>query len=174
MQRWLLDRDAESKLTPRSVVVLDEAGLAGTVTLRAVLERVERAGGRAVLVGDVHQYESVEAGRGFAQLQEQGLQTAELSEMVRQREPTLAKAARMSVREPAQALQLLPVVEEKDSAARYARMARDFGGLSPSEQAQTLLLTGTHEAQRDINEQVRSSFGSRAPVNAFESSVPWI
>ncbi len=45
VQRWLLDRDAESKLTRHSVVVLDEAGLAGTSTLRAVLERVERATG---------------------------------------------------------------------------------------------------------------------------------
>jgi ATP-dependent exoDNAse (exonuclease V) alpha subunit len=172
VQRWLLDQNAESELTPRSVVVLDEAGLAGTVTLRAVLERVERAGGRAVLVGDVHQYESVEAGRGFAQLQEQGMQTAELSEMVRQREPTLAKAARMSVHEPAQALQLLPVVEGKDSAARHARMARDFGALSPSEQAQTLLLTGSHAARRDINERVRSELrlaGSGERVRVFRA-----
>jgi conjugative relaxase-like TrwC/TraI family protein len=159
VQRWLLDRNAESKLTPRSVVVLDEAGLVGTVTLRAVLERVERAGGRAVLVGDVYQYESVEAGRGFAQLQQQGMQTAELSQMVRQREPTLARAARLSVREPARALELLPVIEERDAAARHARMARDFGTLSASEQAQTLLLTGSHEARRDINERVRAELG---------------
>jgi conjugative relaxase-like TrwC/TraI family protein len=150
VQRWLLDPNADSKLTPRSVVVLDEAGLAGTVTLRAVLERIERAGARAVLVGDLYQYESVEAGRGFAQLQQQGMRTAELSQMVRQREPTLVRAARLSVREPARALQLLPLIEEKDAAARHARMARDFGALPPSEQAQTLLLTGSHDARRDI------------------------
>ncbi len=159
VQRWLLDPNAESKLTPRSVLVLDEAGLAGTVTLRAMLERVERAGARAVLVGDVYQYESVEAGRGFAQLQQQGMHTAELSEMVRQREPTLAKAARLSVREPARALQLLSVIQEQDAAARHARMARDFGALSPSDQAQTLLLTGSHKARRDINERVRAELG---------------
>jgi conjugative relaxase-like TrwC/TraI family protein len=159
VQRWLLDRNAESNLTPRSVVVLDEAGLAGTVTLRAVLERVERAGGRAVLVGDIYQYESVEAGRGFAQLQQHGMRTAELSQMVRQREPTLAEAARLSAREPGWALQLLPVIEEKEAAARHTRMASDFGTLSPSARAQTLLLTGTHEARRDINERVRARLG---------------
>ncbi len=100
------------------------------------------------------------------------MQTAELSEMVRQREPTLAKAARLSVREPARALQLLPVVEEKDSAARHARMARDFGALSPSEQAQTLLLTGSHEARRDINERVRAELrlaGSGERVRVFRA-----
>jgi conjugative relaxase-like TrwC/TraI family protein len=159
VQRWLLDRNAESKLGPGSVVVLDEAGLAGTSTLRAVLERVERTGARAVLVGDVHQYESVEAGRGFAQLQEHGMQTTELAHMVRQRDPSLAEAARRSVHEPAEALQLLPVIEERDSAARHARMAREFASLSSSVQAGTLLLTGSHEARRDINEQVRAELG---------------
>jgi ATP-dependent exoDNAse (exonuclease V) alpha subunit len=172
VQRWLLDQNAESKLTPHSVVVLDEAGLAGTVTLRAVLERVERAGSRAVLVGDVHQYESVEAGRGFAQLQQQGMQTGVLSQMVRQREPTLARAARLSVLDPARALQLLPVLEEEDAATRHARMARDFGALSPSERARTLLLTGSHEARRDINERVRSVLrlaGSGECVRVFRA-----
>jgi len=159
VRRWLLDRNAEAKLTPHSVVVLDEAGLAGTATLRAVLERVERAGVRAVLVGDIHQYESVEAGRGFAQLQQHGMQTAELSQMVRQREATLAEAARLSAQDPAQALQLLSVIEEKDSAVRHARMARDFGELSAPEQARTLLLTGSHEARRDLNERVRAQLG---------------
>jgi conjugative relaxase-like TrwC/TraI family protein len=172
VQRWLLDQNAESRLTSRSVVVLDEAGLAGTVTLRAVLERVERAGARAVLVGDLYQYESVEAGQGFAQLQQQGMQTAQLSQMVRQHEPTLAQAARLAVSEPARALQLLAVIEEKDAATRHARMARDFGALSPSERTQTLLLTGSHEARRDINERVRAELrlaGSGERIRVFRA-----
>jgi conjugative relaxase-like TrwC/TraI family protein len=156
VQRWLLDRNAESKLTPRSIVVLDEAGLAGTTTLRAVLERIDRAGARAVLVGDVNQYESVEAGRAFTQLQEHGMQTVELSEMVRQREATLAEAARLSVHHPEEALQRLPVIEEKDAAARHARIAGDFAALSESDRVETLLLTGSHEARRDINERIRA------------------
>ncbi len=172
VQRWLLDRNAESKLTSRSVVLLDEAGLAGTVTLSAVLERVERAGARAVLVGDIHQYESVEAGRGFAQLQQHGMQTAQLSQMVRQRDATLAEAAQLSVHDPAQALKLLPVIEEKDAAARHARMAENFGSLSPSAQAQTLVLTGSHEARRDINERVRAELrlaGSGERIRVFRA-----
>jgi conjugative relaxase-like TrwC/TraI family protein len=172
MQRWLLDRNAKSKLTPRSIVVLDEAGLAGTVTLRAVLERVERAGARAVLVGDVHQYESVEAGRGFAQLQQHGMQTAQLSQMVRQRDARLAEAARLSVQDPVQALKLLPVIEERDDGARHARMAEILASLSPSAQAQTLVLTGSHKARRDINERVRAELrlaGSGERIRVFRA-----
>jgi conjugative relaxase-like TrwC/TraI family protein len=159
VQRWLLDRKAESRLSPRSVVVLDEAGLAGTSTLRAVLERVDRIGARAVLVGDVHQYEAVEAGRGFSQLQEHGMQTADLSQMVRQRDPKLAEAARLSVHFPERALGLLPLIEERDAGVRHTQMAHDFGALSAVDQAQTLLLTGSHAARRDINERVRAELG---------------
>lgn len=159
VKRWLLDREAESKLTPFTVVLLDEAGLAGTSTLRAALERIERAGVRAVLVGDTQEYESVEAGRGFAQLQEHGMETTRLSQIVRQRNATLAEAARLSVDEPARALSLPPLIEDEDSAARHARMAEDFGVLSPAAQADTLLLTGSHEARRDINARVRTELG---------------
>ena len=159
VQRWLLDREAESLLSETSIVVLDEAGLAGIAMVCAVLDRVERAGARAVLVGDSHQYEAVEAGRGFAQLQQHGMQTADLSQMVRQRDPTLAEAASLSVHAPERALELLPIIEERDAAVRHARMAGDFGLLSPADQAQTLLLTGSHAARRDINQRVRAELG---------------
>lgn len=159
VQRWLLDPKAELRLSPRSIVVLDEAGLAGTSTLRAVLERVDRVGARTVLVGDVHQYEAVEAGRGFSQLQQHGMQTADLSQMVRQRDPTLAAAARLSVHSPERALGLLPLIEERDAAERHTQMAHDFAALSAADQAQTLLLTGSHAARRDINERVRAELG---------------
>jgi conjugative relaxase-like TrwC/TraI family protein len=159
VQRWLMRRDVESKLTPYSIVVLDEAGLTGTSKLRAVLARVERTGARAVLVGDIHQYESVEAGRGFAQLQERGMHTAVLLEMIRQREPGLAEAARRSLHEPEKALRLLPIIEVKDSTARHARIASEFAALVPEAQEQTLLLTGSHQARRDINLHVRAALG---------------
>ncbi len=159
LQRWLMKRDAEPALSSRSVVILDEAGLTGTATLRALLERVERGGARAVLVGDIHQYQSVEAGRGFAQLQQHGMMTAELTEMIRQRNARLAEAARASVDAPARALELLPVVEEEDSATRHQRIARDFASLSSTARAETLILTGSHEARRAINERVRAELG---------------
>lgn len=156
VKRWMLNTDARARLTPFSVVVVDEAGLTGTATLRSVLERVEEAGARAVLIGDTHQYESVEAGRGFAQLQEHGMSTARLSQMVRQQEAKLAEAARLAVDQPEKSLELLPTIEDADSASR---IARDFAALSPAAQVDTLLLTGSHKARRDINERVRAELG---------------
>jgi ATP-dependent exoDNAse (exonuclease V) alpha subunit len=44
---------------------------------------------RVLLVGDTRQHESVEAGRIFAQLQEAGMKTVRLDEIVRQKNPEL-------------------------------------------------------------------------------------
>jgi AAA domain-containing protein len=44
---------------------------------------------RVLLVGDTRQHEAVEAGRPYHQLQEAGMQTARLDEIVRQKAPAL-------------------------------------------------------------------------------------
>jgi ATP-dependent exoDNAse (exonuclease V) alpha subunit len=92
--------------------------------------------------------------------------------MIRQREATLAEAARLSVHHPEEALQRLPVIEEKDAASRHARIAGDFAALSPSERVETLLLTGSHEGRRDINERIRAELrlrGSGERIRAFQA-----
>jgi ATP-dependent exoDNAse (exonuclease V) alpha subunit len=50
---------------------------------------------RVLLVGDVRQHEGVEAGRPFAQLQEAGMHTVELHEILRQRNPDLRQAVEL-------------------------------------------------------------------------------
>src|SRR6202011_3846197 len=44
---------------------------------------------RVLLIGDVRQHQGVEAGRPFEQLQEAGMHTARLDEIVRQQDPAL-------------------------------------------------------------------------------------
>jgi ATP-dependent exoDNAse (exonuclease V) alpha subunit len=47
---------------------------------------------RVLLVGDKRQHEAVEAGRPYRQLQEAGMHTARLHEVIRQKEPELKEA----------------------------------------------------------------------------------
>ncbi|MGE3448830.1 MAG: ATP-dependent RecD-like DNA helicase [Microbacteriaceae bacterium] len=54
--------------TPRTVLVVDEAGMAGIRDLVRVVAPVVAAGGRVLLVGDHHQLPEVTAGGGFAAL----------------------------------------------------------------------------------------------------------
>ena len=59
-----LDR-GKLKLTPKSVVVLDEAGMAGLQTVARLQEHVDRAGAKLVLQGDLKQLQPVDAGSPF-------------------------------------------------------------------------------------------------------------
>ena len=79
---WGQGRDL---LTSRDVLVIDEAGMVGTRQLERVLSHATEAGAKVVLVGDVKQLQSIEAGAAFRSIHERygGL---ELSEVRRQRE----------------------------------------------------------------------------------------
>jgi len=59
-----LDR-GKLKLNPKSVVVLDEAGMAGLQTVARLQEHVDRAGAKLVLQGDLKQLQPVDAGSPF-------------------------------------------------------------------------------------------------------------
>ena len=47
---------------------------------------------RVLLIGDTRQHQGVEAGRPFEQLQQAGMRTAHLDEIVRQKDPALKSA----------------------------------------------------------------------------------
>src|SRR6266511_4037836 len=72
----------------KRLYVLDESSLASTKQMHTFLERLG-PDDRVLLVGDVRQHEAVDAGRLYHQLQEAGIRTAHLDEIVRQRDPEL-------------------------------------------------------------------------------------
>jgi hypothetical protein len=145
-----------------TVVVLDEAGMVGVVDMHAVLSVVEGSGARAVLVGDCAQLKAVSAGAPFEQLQEAGVRTARLSEIVRQTNPKLKEAVGMAAEgNVSGALGILraTTAEIPDAAARWDRIARQYISLAPKEREGTLIVTGTNSARDEINARVRRLLG---------------
>ncbi|MDE0097115.1 MAG: AAA family ATPase [Gammaproteobacteria bacterium] len=82
----------------KSILVVDEGTLASTVQARNLL-RIAKALRipRVVLVGDQKQLDAVDAGKPFAQLQQAGMQTAVMDEILRQRDPSLKSAVEASL-----------------------------------------------------------------------------
>jgi ATP-dependent exoDNAse (exonuclease V) alpha subunit len=68
--------------------LIDESSLASTNQMREFLARLGPHD-RVLLIGDIRQHQGVEAGRPFEQLQEAGMRTARLDEIVRQQDPAL-------------------------------------------------------------------------------------
>src|SRR5271154_1464947 len=81
----------------KRLYVLDESSLASTRQMHEFIERLHR-NDRVLLVGDSRQHEAVEAGRPFAQLQEAGMRTATLNDIVRQRDPELKQVVEQLAR----------------------------------------------------------------------------
>ena len=172
LQGWLADRDAPDRLDRRTVLVVDEAGLVGNQNLLSTLERAQKqAGARVLLVGDNRQYQAVDAGRAFIQLQKHGMETARMSEFLRQRNGDIRLAAELSLDQPAKALQHLEVREVPDAGDRYRQIAQDYAALSGDERRSTLILTGTNAAQTELNQAVRAALQSRGELNGDKITV---
>ena len=87
---WGQGRDL---LTARDVLVIDEAGMVGTRQLERVLSHAAEAGAKVVLVGDIKQLQSIEAGAAFRSIHERH-GGAEIGEVRRQREDWQRDATR--------------------------------------------------------------------------------
>jgi conjugative relaxase-like TrwC/TraI family protein len=69
VDRLLLDLGkGRTELDGRTVLVVDEAAMVATRKLAPLLAHAERAGAKVVLVGDDHQFASIQAGGGFRAL----------------------------------------------------------------------------------------------------------
>ena len=73
------------KMTPRHVMVLDEAGMVPTRLMAKLIEEVEKAGAKLVLVGDADQLQAIGAGGPFKSIAER-IGQCELAQIRRQRE----------------------------------------------------------------------------------------
>jgi len=164
-------RTKDKPIDSKTIIVLDESGVVGSRQMEQVMRIVEKAGARMVLIGDTKQTEAIEAGKPFAQLQQNGMQTARISEIQRQKEPEL-KAAVQHAAEGRASLSLkhLTHVEElKESTARHRAIVNDYIKLSEPERRETLIVAGTNEARREINRMVRDSLDLCGKGREFET-----
>lgn len=96
LARFLGDKEAQSELGPRSLVVLDESTLAGLRDLEPLTRIIEDKKARLLLVGDYRQMDAVQAhSKIFEQLCNIGGH-AEFKEIVRQRDPDYRRAATLT------------------------------------------------------------------------------
>jgi ATP-dependent exoDNAse (exonuclease V) alpha subunit len=127
---------------------------------------------RVLLVGDTRQHESVEAGRIFAQLQDAGMKTVKLDEIVRQKDPELKQVveqlARGEVGEAVVGLTRQGRVHEfPDRDERIAAIAKEYAK-SPEN---TLAVSPDNRSRTEINQAIHAELQGRGLVNKEEHRV---
>ncbi|WP_417595763.1 MobF family relaxase [Parasphingorhabdus sp.] len=81
----------------KSVWIVDEASLLSSRDTAKLFDMAEKQDARVLLVGDIKQLGSVEAGAAFAQLQSAGMETAKLGEILRQTNSATKEAVLASI-----------------------------------------------------------------------------
>lgn len=159
-------RDTERfRLDERTVLVVDEAGVIPSRIMERLLKLAEDAGARVVLLGDTEQTKAIEAGRPFHQLQDAGMETAVMGDIVRQKDPILRQAVEHAAAGRAGAAlgllhgQAQSVKTIEDDQERYLAMAQRYANLSPDERRETLILTGTNASRNALNEAAHQALG---------------
>lgn len=155
----------------KRLYVLDESSLAGTRQMNEFLHRLHGED-RVLLVGDTRQHEAVEAGRPFQQLQEAGMQTARLDEIVRQKDPALKEAvdqlARGDVRGAIENLDQQGRVHEiVDRDERLREIARDYA----RQPQDTLVISPDNVSRRELNALIHREMQERGDVSRDEHKL---
>ncbi len=150
-----------------AVLVLDEASMVSTDQMRQLMRIADGLGvARLVLVGDRSQLRAVEAGQPFRQLQDAGMTTARMDDILRQRNPAL-KAAVLSVLEgdPGAAMEMLGAgVHEVDYDDLGVKAAEAWLALDPARRDSTLLLAPTHALREEVNATVREGLAAEGAI----------
>src|ERR1700691_2027334 len=134
---------------------IDESSLASTNQMREFLARLG-TNDRVLLIGDIRQHQGVEAGRPFEQLQEAGMRTAKLDEIVRQKDPALKSTVELlatgQVSAALDALGQQGRVQEIPSREDRIRTIAKSYIESPEN---TLIVSPDNASRRELNAAVR-------------------
>jgi ATP-dependent exoDNAse (exonuclease V) alpha subunit len=170
LQRHLA-RGEQPDTGEKMLYVLDESSLASTRQMHDFMERLH-ARDRVLLVGDVRQHEAVEAGRPFAQLQEAGMRTVRLEEVVRQKDPELKQAVEQLARgQVGAAIDSLDrqgrVHEVTGYEERISAIAREYAKSPES----TLVVSPDNLSRTEINQRIHAELQACGVVRRGEHSV---
>lgn len=164
LQGFLAGGSSRGATEKKHFYFVDESSLASTNQMREFLNRIGSQD-RVLLIGDTRQHQGVEAGRPFEQLQQAGMRTAHLDEIVRQKDPALKSAVESLAKGNVQgALESLhrqgQIREISDASERVRTIARSYVE-SPE---RTLIVSPDNVSRRELNIAVRQELKARGTL----------
>ncbi len=145
--------------------VVDEASFLSQKDALLVMRAAEVRGAKVALIGDVRQLPGVQAGKPFEVAQRQGMLTATLTTIYRQKTSALREAVQAIIAGRSRdALQKLPVVEIRDARALLDRIVQDIAAKTPAERQGLCVITATNRDRQAINDGVRQALQAQGEI----------
>jgi len=160
--------------------VIDEAGMVDARSMNKILKTAQEHEIKVVLVGDTRQHEAVQAGRAFDQLMKEGMQTNEISQIVRQKEENFRDLVKdlsqgktnnviNRVKEVGNVYEIKDEKKEEGkpgyfdcSQERYKKVAELY--VDSSQRGSVLAVAPTNNERRQINEAVRTELKEKGEI----------
>jgi len=174
LQRFLAGGGLQAAGDParKHLYMVDESSLASTQQMRDFLNKVGLQD-KVLLIGDTRQHQGVDAGKPFEQLQEAGMATAQLDQIVRQKpNPELLEVVEhLSKDETAIGVQMLEqqgrITEIKDAQQRIEAIAKSY----TAHPENTIIVSPDNASRRAINQAVRQELQTLGVVNSQDHSM---
>src|SRR6266478_3488090 len=155
----------------KHLYVLDESSLASTKQMNEFLHRLKDSD-RVLLVGDTRQHQAVEAGTPYQQLQEAGIQTAGLDDIIRQKDPALKEVvehlSRGEVKEAIEKLDTQSRVHEiADPSQRLKAISHEYA----KQPEGTLVVSPDNQSRMEINRMIHAEMQKTGQVDHRERNM---
>jgi conjugative relaxase-like TrwC/TraI family protein len=160
-----LARKAEAEAASRHLYMLDESSLASSKQMRDFLGKALPED-RILVIGDIRQHQGVEAGKPFEQMQQAGMQTSQLDQIMRQKDAGLLEAVQhLASGETQKGVELLAqqgrVTEVRNGVDRIAAIARDYA----AQPENTIVVSPDNKSRQQINEAIRAELQSTGQLS---------
>jgi conjugative relaxase-like TrwC/TraI family protein len=166
-----LARSRNTDPTQKHLYMVDESSLTSTNQMQDFLAKISPQD-KILLIGDTRQHQGVDAGKPFEQLQQAGMQTAQLDQIVRQKDPKLLKAVEhLSRNETATGVQMLQqqgrVTEIVDPQQRIQAIAKSYAAHPEN----TIIVSPDNASRRAINQAVRQELQTLGSLDREDHSM---
>ncbi|MEZ2346461.1 MobF family relaxase [Terriglobus sp. RCC_193] len=173
LQRFIAGGGLQAAGDPanKHLYMIDESSLASTQQMRDFLQKIGPQD-KILLIGDTRQHQGVDAGKPFEQLQDSGMRTAQLDQIMRQKDPELLKAVEhLSNNETAIGVEMLSqqgrITEIVDPQQRVAAIAKEYAAHPEN----TLVVSADNASRRAINQAVREELQALGVVDKADHSM---
>lgn len=137
------------------LIIVDEAGLAGSQQIAEIINIAKQNNDKVVFVGDIKQFKAIAAGDIFAEMQKYGAETVNLGETLRQKTELTKEAVNLTKQRDFDTLFSLlsskNKVVEDNKEELYQKITKDFF----DKKGDLLIIASKNEDRKRINELIR-------------------
>jgi conjugative relaxase-like TrwC/TraI family protein len=149
----------------KQIWIVDEASMLGSRKMHEFLTWAQEENARVVLVGDVKQLQSVEAGKMFAKLQEHGMETVRMREVQRQKDESYKDiVTSISEKKIDRAVEKMEKQERlheiSDRQERFQAIKDEY----MKDPNRTVVVTSLNRDRNELNQMIRSDLKSQGKL----------